>query len=61
MLESAPIVGSALPGGDIHHRGKVEDEKNLAVLQDDATVHDAAGYLDGEQEPTEEEYNTLRK
>lgn len=33
----------------------------MAVLNDEATVHDAAGYLDGEVEPTDEEYRTLRK
>jgi hypothetical protein len=65
----APGMGYPAHETEIHPAATItKDEKDLAVgstlplgAHDSVTVHGAADLADGEEEPTEEEYATLRK
>lgn len=62
--EAAPVPPTGLPANEIHPA----DPKNVKEVvsgpgghTQDVTVTQAADYMDGEMDPTEEEYATLRK
>jgi hypothetical protein len=63
-LESANVPASALPTSDITPAQAKEEKEAIygaTVGNNDEVVVAAAGGLDGEEEPTDEEYATLRK
>lgn len=62
--ESAPVPATGLPANEIHPAPPKEAKEVFsgpAGHNRDVTVTQAAEYLDGEIEPSEEEYATLRK
>lgn len=68
-FESAPVPSSTIPNHGIEPVTKKEEKDAMAVVNSnpnggDVTISAAAGYNsphDDEIEPTEEEYETLRK
>jgi hypothetical protein len=62
--ESAPVPPTGLPANEIHPappKNTKEVFDGPAGHTQDVSVSQAAEYLDGEIEPSEEEYATLRK
>jgi hypothetical protein len=62
-LESSPVPASALPANDITPIQAKEEKQAIygTTVGNDEVVVAAAAFLDGEEEPTDEEYSTLRK
>lgn len=61
-LESAPVTAFGLPGSHVEHTTfQAERDKVIGATGNNAVTVGPAGADDEDEEPTDEEYATMRK